>query len=137
MSETSIDRKTATDAAVALDSGRLVVLSENSGRSDVVELPSAIRELVAGVLEHARRGESFRVVTDDEEITTGQAAEILNVSRPHLVGLVDAGAIPSRKVGSQRRLRMIDVLRYRDIATAHQTQAARDLAEEAQQLGLY
>jgi excisionase family DNA binding protein len=128
---------TATDAAIAadaLESGRLVIVSENG---EPVDVPDSIRSVIADVLDHARRGETIRIVSDNDEITTGQAAELLNVSRPYLVGLVDAGEIPSRKVGTRRRLRLIDVIRYRDIEATRQTAAVRDLAREAQELGLY
>jgi len=60
-----------------------------------------------------------------------------NLSRPYLVGLVDRGEIPSRKVGSRRRVRLADVLLYREIDQARRLGAVRDLAAEAQELGLY
>jgi excisionase family DNA binding protein len=93
--------------------------------------------LLAEVLDRVGRGETVRVVADDEEITTGQAASLLGVSRSYLVGLVDRGEIPSRKVGTRRRLRLADVLLYREIDQARRVGAARDLAAEAQELGLY
>ncbi len=137
MSQITTDSEIAAAAVDALGNGRLVIMSADGDHREVVELPNSIQELVLDALDHARRGESVRVFTDDEEITTGQAADILNVSRPYLVGLVDAGQIPFRKVGTRRRLRLIDVLRYRDIDNARQHRAARDLADEAQKLGLY
>jgi excisionase family DNA binding protein len=59
------------------------------------------------------------------------------VSRPYLVGLVDRGEIPSRKVGSRRRLRLTDVLLYREVDLARRKPAVHELAAEAQALGLY
>lgn len=126
----------AAAAAGALAGGRLVVLPR--GRThDPVEVPASVARVMAEVLEHARHGGQVRVVADDEEITTQQAADLLNVSRPYLVGLVDRGEIPARKVGSRRRLRLADVLRYREIDQARRLKAVERLAAEAQEHGLY
>lgn len=126
----------ADAAAGALVSGRAVVIPRGK-HADPVDLPPSVVRVLAEVLDHARRGEPVRIVADDNEITTGRAAELLNVSRPYLVDLVDRGEIPSRKVGTRRRLRLADVLLYRDIDQARRLTAVRDLAAEARELGLY
>ncbi len=123
-------------AAAALPGGRVVVLPGGSDQQPV-EVPASVTKLVADALDHLQRGEHVRVIADDEEITTQQAADLLNVSRPYLVGLVDRGEIPSRKVGARRRLKLADVLLYRDVDQARRLQAVADLSAEAQELGLY
>jgi excisionase family DNA binding protein len=119
----------------ALAGGRLVVVPAGDG--DPVEVPPSAVDVLREVLDHLRRGERVRVVPEDAEITTQQAADLLNVSRPYLVGLVDRGEIPSRKVGSRRRLKLTDVLLYRDVDNARRKRAVDELAAEAQALGLY
>ncbi len=123
-------------AAGALARGRVVVISPDEPEREV-DLPPSVVRVLAEVLEHAGRGEPVRVVADKQEITTGQAADLLGVSRPYLVGLVDRGEIPSRKVGTRRRLRLADVVLYREIDQVRRLKAVRDLAAEAQEFGLY
>jgi excisionase family DNA binding protein len=125
----------AAAVAGALAGGRLVVVPADDG--DPVEVPPSVVDVLREVLDHLRRGERVRVVPEDVEITTQQAADLLNVSRPYLVGLVDRGEIPSRKVGSRRRLKLTDVLLYREVDLARRKRAVDELAAEAQALGLY
>jgi len=132
--ETEVEQ--AAVAAGALQRGRAVVIPQGDGGGPV-ELPASVAKILADVLDHARRGEAVRVVAENEEVTTGAAADLLGVSRPYLVRLVDRGEIPARKVGSRRRLRLADVLLYREIDQARRINAVRDLAAEAQELGLY
>ena len=126
----------AVAAAEALAHGRAVVMPAGVGQSPV-ELPEAVSELVADALDRLSHGEKVRLISDSEEITTQQAADLLNVSRPYLVGLIDRGELPGRKVGARRRLQMVDVLLYRDIQRARQRAAIDQLANEAQELGVY
>lgn len=124
----------AAVAAGALAGGRVVVVP---AEGDPVEVPHSVVGVLREILDHLRRGERVRVVAEDVEITTQQAADLLNVSRPYLVGLVDRGEIPSRKVGSRRRLKLTDVLLYREVDLARRKRAVEELAAEAQTLGLY
>lgn len=136
MSSAMSESEQAAAAVVALAGGRVVVLPRGRGRAPV-EVPASVARVLADALDHAQRGEHVRLITDDEEITTQQAADLLNVSRPYLVALVDRGEIPSRKVGPRRRLKLADVLLYREVDQARRLRAVTDLAAEAQDLGLY
>ena len=132
---TSIEVEQAANAADALMRGRAVVVSASA--ADPVELPEAAIAVLTDALEHLRRGHQVRVIADDEEVTTQAAADLLSVSRPYVVALIDRRELPCRKVGSRRRLRLADVLTYREIQQARQRDAADALASEAQELGIY
>lgn len=136
MSIAASESEQAAAAAVAMRDGRVVVVPRERDRAPI-DVPESVVRVLAAVLDHAQRGETVQVVADDREITTQQAADLLGVSRPYLVGLVDRGEVPARKVGARRRLRLADVLLYRDVDQARRLRAADALAVEAQGLGLY
>lgn len=71
------------------------------------------------------------------ELTTVEAAELLNVSRPSLIKQIEAGEIAHHMVGTHRRLRLADVLAYRDRMDDQAEEALDALASEAEKLGLY
>jgi len=102
-----------------------------------VPLPASVRDLLARVVHELVRGNAVTIVPVHAELTTQQAAELLNMSRPHLVKLLEAGAIPFHKTGTHRRVKITDALAYRDRQRTSQRAALDELAREAQELGLY
>jgi excisionase family DNA binding protein len=84
-----------------------------------VDLPGPLAELLRDVLVRARALETVGVVSLHEEITSQDVADLLGTSRPYAVGLLDAGTIPCRRLGSHRRARLADVLTYRDARDRH------------------
>jgi excisionase family DNA binding protein len=116
--------------------GQEVKLVINGQTLDGVKLPeSAVRILIAGLAEIGK-GNGVRLVPHHAELSTQEAAEILNLSRPYVVRLLDDGKIPSHKVGTHRRVRIDDVLAYKRKSDADRLDALKNLVDEAQELDM-
>jgi excisionase family DNA binding protein len=102
-----------------------------------VQIPKTTVDGLIEMLEAVVAGDTATVVRTPREVTTQQAAQVLNVSRPTVVRLIDQGALPARKVGSHRRIPLADLLAYRDQMVAHRCQALEDMVRDAEALGLY
>ncbi|MBB5363500.1 excisionase family DNA-binding protein [Deinococcus humi] len=99
-------------------------------------LPNRLAGILEDLLGQLAVGKAVQVVTLEPEITTQQAADLLNVSRPYLVKLVEEGTLPHRKVGPRRRLCLKDVLAYKARLEMQRQQALQALADDLQELGL-
>lgn len=101
-----------------------------------VELPTSALRLLVDVLSELAEGNAVKVVPIHAELTTQEAADMLNVSRPHLVKLLESGALAFHKTGKHRRIRFADLMAFKteqDRASAHAMEA---LAKQAQELQL-
>lgn len=103
---------------------------------DIVEIPPSAMQLIMQILNEIGKGNSVALTPVHTEITTQQAADILNVSRPYLIQLLENEEIPYRKVGTHRRLRFQDVLAYKQAIDAKRLQALNELSAYDQELGL-
>lgn len=101
-----------------------------------VVVPREAFDSMIEVLEHIANGDSVVVVPDHAELTSQQAADLLNVSRPFLISLLTQGAIPYRRVGTHRRLLVRDVHAYKRQDDAKREAAMDELTAEAEELGL-
>ena len=148
-----MEPKTAADTACGIPSDRDAALAERAGRAlealvdsaqpvsarfgdETVDLPVPALRLLRDVLDRMAHGKGVALTSLDAELTTRQAAELLQVSRTHLVQLLDAGRIPCRMVGSHRRVRAEDVLAWRRETESRRREALDELTARDQELGL-
>lgn len=109
---------------------------ELNGKTEEVTVPASAFRLFAVILREMADGNAIALVPANSELTTQQAAEILNVSRPFLVRLLDEGRIPCRKVGTHRRVRLCDVMAYKRAIDDRRLGTLRELAAQAQELDM-
>jgi len=102
-----------------------------------IELPAGIHALLVSIIENLKVGNGVTVIPMHAELTTVEAAQLLNVSRPFLIKQLDAGVLAHHMVGTHRRLRLADVLAYRDQVDRHAEVALAAMTVEAEDLGLY
>lgn len=101
-----------------------------------VTVPREAFELFLEVLGQMANGNAVTIVPVHAELTTKQAADILNVSRPFLLRLLEEGQIPFRLVGSHRRIKFADLMAFKDADDKRRREALDELTDEAQKLGL-
>ncbi len=117
------------------DSSRMQVIVSNDGDDKVVmEVSSHALQLFRELLEKIEEGTGVEIVRQDQELTTSEAAEILGVSRPYLVDLLEDGEIPFHKVGSHRRVQASDVLEFKRLRRQRSRDAMKELAQEDRKL---
>lgn len=106
-------------------------------KGESIALPESVFYVLERIAEVLARGDSITVVPVGREVTTQQAADLLNVSRQYLVRLLDDGRIPFRKTGKHRRLRIEDVLEFRERRDKDRRAGLRELSQLTQEFGGY
>jgi excisionase family DNA binding protein len=146
------------DMELVIPSNKEVILAEKSSRilSDYIKktkkptlqlvgnkqvdktlmLPLQALLLLVNILEEMRQGNVVSLIPIHAELTTQEAADLLNVSRPYLVNLLEEGKIPFRKIGTKRRILAKDILRYKTGIDKKRLKALELLSKQAQELNM-
>lgn len=106
------------------------------GETDIVALPASALEFLNEMLAQMAQGNAISILPQKCELTTMQAADILNVSRPYFIGLLEKQQLPFRKVGTHRRVRLDDVMRFKQDIDAKRQNALRELSELSEELDM-
>lgn len=133
----------SSDAALARASRQLLAALEKPGaplslrvvddtQESPIELPAGAVALLIEILDAMAAGRGVTIIPENAELTTAEAAEVLNVSRPFLIGLLEQGQIKFRKVGSHRRIRMEDVMDYKEKVDADRDGILAELIADAE-----
>jgi excisionase family DNA binding protein len=116
-------------------SARIQLLDDGKGSETIVVPASALR-LFLHLLTEMSQGNAVTLIPTHAELTTQQAADLLNVSRPYVVKLLDEGRIPCRTVGKFRRVRFDDLMAYKRKDDEARSRVLDQLTAEAQELGI-
>lgn len=127
-------RGTVKECLTERGSCRLKIILDGVERE--VEIPTSAMRVLAETLRQMALGKSVVVLPLDVEVSTQQAADILNVSRPHLINLLEGDGIPFRRVGAHRRIRLLDVLNYKRRNDEERMKVLDELAAQAQELDM-
>lgn len=111
-------------------------LRGSNGETDELVLPGHVLQILLDVLAEVSQGNAISLIPYHQEISTQDAANLLNVSRPFLVRLLESGDIPFRKVGAHRRVKLQDVLSYKEHVDRQRHATLDELAELSQDEGM-
>ena len=118
---------------------------ENSNRSPMligpdgeqIPLPASLFQLLKRTVSHLSRGQAVTIIPINKEVTTQEAADILNVSRPYLIKMLEEEKIPYITVGAHRRVPLHSLLEYKERRDEERLEAIREIAQMSQDLDMY
>jgi excisionase family DNA binding protein len=114
---------------------RIQVLDDGEG-AETVTVPASALRLFLHLLTEMSQGNAVTLIPTHAELTTQQAADLLNVSRPYMAKLLDEGKIPGRTVGKYRRVRFDDLMTFKRKDDDARAKVLDQLTAEAQELGM-
>lgn len=138
--EIELARISSRDLSVALTNSKSLTqeidLRDDKGGMHRVTLPTSALRLLVQVLAEIGQGNAVSIIPIHAELTTQEAANLLNVSRPYFVQLLEKGEIPFRKVNTHRRVLYQDVIAYKQRVDSARLKALENLTAQAQGLNL-
>jgi len=128
-------KRVAGDLEARPNQSRLVMMDDT--RHDAVELPAPLVLVLMEAARQLAQGHSVAILHYEEELTTQQAADLLQVSRPFLIKVLEAGEIPYHHVGSHRRIRMGDLVEYKRNRDRLRKERISEMVRVSESMGLY
>lgn len=135
IAKTSITKVRETSRIVFKNKNTFVKIKIQD-KGDFLKIPKKAALLLFDILDKMAEGKSFTLIPSDAEISTQQAADMLNVSRPHLVKLLEEGIIPFKKVGTHRRIELKHLIGYQQKSEENRDKKLDFLTKQAQELNL-
>ena len=108
----------------------------DAATEETLQLPVPAVQMLVRILEEMARGNAVTLIPVHAELTTQEAADMLNISRPSLIQLLDEGKIEYRKVGTHRRIRFDALMAYKRQSDAERRAALAELAAYDQEIGI-
>jgi excisionase family DNA binding protein len=108
----------------------------NLAKEPTIRIPASAAHLLIQILDEMSRGNAVKLIPIHAELTTQEAADMLNISRPTLIQLLNEGGIEFRKVGTHRRVRFESVMRYKRQLDTERKAALAELSAYDQEIGL-
>ncbi|MEH2144308.1 helix-turn-helix domain-containing protein [Nostoc sp.] len=140
----STDSSILTEAeAEAIKELKHILNQENSqlklvaANGEEMTIPDSVFCVLRQVVQAMALGKNVSIVTHNPELTTQQAADLLNVSRPYLIKLLEQGELPYIMVGTHRRVKFEDLRKYKQQRDTKRKQLLDELIAESQELGFY
>lgn len=136
--EAGVAKETSRVLASRLKKGapmQIRILDDDEAQA-TVKLPAPAVQLLLRILEEMARGNAVTIIPVHAELTTQEAADLLNMSRPSLIQLLEEGKIEYRRVGTHRRVRFQALMQYKRHADEARRAALEELAAYDQELGI-
>ncbi len=137
---------TESEAEMAKSSSRLLAACIGEGATarikiiegnKEIEVPIAALKMFVNILAQMAQGNGVTLMPIHAELTTQEAADFLNVSRPFVVGLIDKGELNSRRVGTHRRVKFQELMAYREKSLIHSRKILDQMAADDQESGVH
>ncbi len=133
--EIAIAQECSREISAYLETGsesQKIDISSRDGQKHELSIPTRALSLLIDVLAQLGQGNAVKIIPIHAELTTQEAADILNVSRPYLVKMLDQGEIPHHKVGRHRRVRYQDLMDYKSAVDTQRISALDELSSLTQ-----